>query len=307
MIDTAQLRAEFGRHFDGKPAFYRAPGRVNLIGEHTDYNEGFVMPAALHFDTGIGIAPHSGARLRVRSREFDQTVEIPLDDADALNRTSGRGHWSDYVIGVVIALQKRGMMFGGADILVGSDIPLGAGLSSSASFEVAVAFALLDSNGLSLDKMALAQLCQHAENDHVGARCGIMDQFAAAFGLKNHALALDCRTLDYRPVPLGSRMSIIVCNTLVRHAHAGGEYNQRRADCESAVLQLSRRTPGLRSLRDVSMVELIDQEPHLDPVAWRRARTNRTTACATISRSVAPNSTCSWSLPRTPTACTVRA
>ena len=279
MIERSSLEREFAAWSGSLPALFRAPGRVNLIGEHTDYNSGFVMPAALEFETTIAIATRPDPALRVRSLAFADTAEIGLEDRRALQSRRARGHWSDYVLGVVLALWDRDIPVKGADMLIQSDIPLGSGLSSSASFEVCTALALSEMAERPLERLTLATLCQKAENDFVGTRCGIMDQFASAFGKANHALALDCRNLEYRQVPLtvdgdapNERVSIVICNTMVRHAHAGGEYNQRRAECEAAVDHLSRVMPGVQSLRDVSLEDLQIHGHGLDPVVRRRAR-----------------------------------
>jgi galactokinase len=279
MTDLGELTQAFDAMYRAKPALFRAPGRVNLIGEHTDYNQGLAMPAALQFDTTIAIARHAQPRLRVRSRAFDDGVEIPLHDRVALQSSRPRGHWSDYVTGVVLALWRHGVSVVGADLLIASDIPLGSGLSSSASFEVGIALALAETSDRRLDPLTLATLCQQAENDYVGMRCGIMDQFAAAFGRAGHALTLDCRSLAHRLVPLGGTdaaaspgAALVVCNSMVRHAHAGGEYNRRRAECEQAVSQLARTLPHVGSLRDVSLDELVAHGCGIDPVVFRRAR-----------------------------------
>jgi len=280
MTDHAALIAGFQTLYGSTPVLYRAPGRVNLIGEHTDYNEGLAMPAALTFDATVAIARHPAPRLRVRSLVFDEAVEIPLADRAALRASRPRSHWSDYVVGVVLALWEHGVAVDGADLLIDSDIPLGAGLSSSAAFEVCVALALSATSNSAVDKLELARLCQQAENDFVGSRCGIMDQFASVFGRANHALVLDCRSLQHRLVPLagdhaaGPRVSasLVVCNTGVRHSHAGGEYNRRRAECEQAVAHLARAMPHIKSLRDVSLAELAGCGAGLDPVIRRRAR-----------------------------------
>ncbi len=238
MADLAELERAFEALYGMTPSLFRAPGRVNLIGEHTDYNQGLAMPAALQLGTTLAIARRAEPRLRITSRVFDESIEIALEDRAALRESRPRGHWSDYVTGVVLALWRHGVPIAGADLLVASDIPLGSGLSSSASFEVCLALALSQTSQSPLSPLTLAKLCQEAENDYVGTRCGIMDQFASVFGRENHALALDCRSLEHRLVPLGGTTqpgtrlaaTLVVCNTMVRHAHAGGEYNSRRAE-----------------------------------------------------------------------------
>src|ERR1700679_511715 len=198
MADLKALRAEFIERFSPSPEFSQAPGRVNLIGEHTDYNAGLVMPAAIQFYTTVGIAPRSDRRLRVRSTNFAETVEADLPDVNAANarRPGQRAQWMDYVLGVAWALQQHGLAVPGADLLIHGEVPVGAGLSSSAALEISVALALSSLAGRTLDKLTLARIGQRAENEYVGMRCGIMDQFAAACGRAGHALKIDCRSLE---------------------------------------------------------------------------------------------------------------
>src|SRR5262245_24241860 len=194
MTHPVALEQAFEQIFKQTPAIYCAPGRVNLIGEHTDYNEGFVMPAAIDFSSRIAIASRADRRIRIHSENFHETAEVGLDQPPA----HGRGHWSDYPIGVALKLEETGQRLRGANILVRTEVPLGSGLRSSAAIEVAIAYALLDVAGVNIDRLKLAKICQQAENEFVGMRCGIMDQFAACFGESGHALMLDCRSLDYK-------------------------------------------------------------------------------------------------------------
>jgi galactokinase len=281
MVDLDALRTEFIERFAAMPRIYRAPGRVNLIGEHTDYNAGFVMPAAIRFCTTVAIAVRPDRRLRVRSMNFAETFEGPLPDANAAPPSRGRrGHWSDYVFGVARALQQHGVVIGGADLLIAGDVPLGSGLSSSAALEVAVALALSScGGGQSLDKIMLASLCQRAENEYVGVRCGIMDQYASACGRAGHVLLIDCRTLEHQLLPLDHESAgrspttqLVICNTMVRHRLAGSEYNRRREECEQGVKALAHFAPGIEALRDVSPALLRAHEATLDAVVYRRCR-----------------------------------
>ena len=281
MADLAALSAAFIEHFAAVPEFYRAPGRVNLIGEHTDYNAGFVMPAAIQFYTTVAIAARSDRRLRVRSTNFAETVETDLPDANASHsrRPGERAQWVDYVLGVAHALQQHGVLLRGADLLIHGEVPLGAGLSSSAALEVSVALALSSLAGRTLDNVTLAKIAQRAENDYVGMRCGIMDQFAAACGRAGHALKIDCRSLEHELVPLdhhtvgpNAAVQLVVCNTMVRHRLAGGEYNRRREECEEGVRSLQQVLPGIEALRDVSPAQLHAHASLLDPVIYRRCR-----------------------------------
>jgi galactokinase len=281
VADLAALRAEFIDRFRSSPEFFRAPGRVNLIGEHTDYNAGFVMPAAIQFYTTVAIAARSDRRLRVRSTNFSETVEAELPDLDASNsrRPGQPAQWIDYVLGVAQALQRHGVHLGGADLLIHGEVPLGAGLSSSAALEVSVALALSSLAGRTLDEVTLAKIGQRAENDYVGMRCGIMDQFAAACGRAGHALKIDCRSLEHELVPLDphtagadAAVQLVICNTMVRHRLAGGEYNRRREECEEGVRSLQQVLPGIEALRDVTLAQLQAHASLLDPVIHRRCR-----------------------------------
>jgi galactokinase len=266
-INLSDLRHRFVSLFGATPQIYRAPGRVNLIGEHTDYNEGFVLPAAINYSSLVAIAPRAGRIITIRSEHFDECVKIDLDEG-----LRPVGNWSDYLAGVCWVLKNEGFDSPGADILVSSDVPVGAGLSSSAAVEVSMGYALLKSWGLTVDRKWLALACQRAENEFAGAHCGIMDQFVACHGLEDHAIMLDCRSLEHRAIPISPAMRLVVCNTMVRHSIATGEYNARRAECEESVRVLAEDIPGLRSLRDVSLAQLNDHVEQLGAILCRRAR-----------------------------------
>jgi galactokinase len=268
MGDSSQLLDQFRRAFGPEPRLFRAPGRVNLIGEHTDYNDGFVLPAALELATTVAAAPRADRALRVRSLLTGETVAFDLDEADARPRR----HWSDYVRGVAIMLERAGHRLPGADLLIASDVPVGSGLSSSAALEVATGFALLSLAGLPIDRKQLALTCQRAENDFVGMRCGIMDQFIACHGTAGHALLLDCRSLDYRLVPIAPAARLVICNSMVHHKLAGGEYNLRRQECERGVALLAPALPAIRALRDVTAEQLEANRQLLPELTYRRCR-----------------------------------
>jgi galactokinase len=244
---------------------FRAPGRVNLIGDHTDYNEGFVMPMAIQLDTRVAVEPNESRALVLRSDGVREQVRVDLD-----KHLQRRGDWTDYVIGVAHVLQSEGYPVHGADVSISSTLPQGAGLSSSAALEVATAFALL--NGHVPDRVTVARWCQRAENEFVGARCGIMDQYIACLGQPGHALMIDCRSLEHRLVPLPSEVAIVVSNTMRKHSVASGEYNVRREECEEAVRLLAGARRGIRSLRDVSLVELNTHREMLPAKIFQRAR-----------------------------------
>src|ERR1700674_1039684 len=258
-----QFRAKFGAH----PRVYRAPGRVNLIGEHTDYNEGYVMPVALGFYCWVAISPREDQKLVISSDGFSDTAEVELDSPEIHPRKT----WSDYPVGVALELKRAGVPLRGANLLIHGEVPMGAGLSSSAAIEVATALALAEQSGHSPDRVQLARLCQKAENEFVGARVGIMDQFISLHGRKHHALLLDCRSLDFELVAIPDCARLVICNTMVKHELASGEYNQRRAECEEAVRRLAKALPGIRSLRDVTLDQLKRHRGTLSEVQYKRA------------------------------------
>ena len=253
-MNVGELTVQFEKAFGVRPRIFRAPGRVNLIGEHTDYNDGFVMPAAVAFSTYVAIAPRPDRKLVIHSHEFPGNFEFDLDDLPAL-RT---GAWCDYVLGVASALQKTGQRLRGANLVVHGEVPIGAGLSSSAAVEVASALAFTNLGGIQLPLSDVAKLCRQAENTFVGARVGIMDQFVSCFGKAGHALLLDCRSLQFELVPIPAGIRLVVCNTMVKHELASGAYNTRREECESGVRYFTRFDPAIRALRDVS-IELLNQ------------------------------------------------
>jgi galactokinase len=268
MTTSEQLAVAFEKLYGEKPQIYRAPGRVNLIGEHTDYNDGLVMPAAIDFATYVAIAPRDDRCVVIRSSQFSDTAELDLDHPPL----RGRGHWSDYPLGVMVKLEAAGHRLRGANILVHGEVPIGSGLSSSAAIEVSTGFALLDISQAPIDRLELAKTCQKAENEFVGIRSGLMDQFIACFGKAGQALMLDCRSLEATPLRLPEGVKLVVCNTMVKHQLAGSEYNARRAQCEEGVSILSRRLPQIRSLRDLSMDDLERFRSEIPEVVYRRCR-----------------------------------
>jgi galactokinase len=245
-----------------------APGRVNLIGEHTDYAGGFVMPAAIDFATLAAVSPREDNRIVIRSDNFDELVEHDLDALPA----KGTHHWSDYPVGVVTVLRGAGVRIKPFSMSLLGDVPLGAGLSSSASIEVASMLAALHIAGSELPRPEVARLSQLAENSYVGANCGIMDQFIACCGAANHALLLDCRSLAYRLAPIPESLSLVICNTMVKHSHAGGEYNTRRAEVEEATRILRSHRPEISLLRDATPADLVEWGHEMAPNVLKRAR-----------------------------------
>jgi galactokinase len=274
MAQVVELKREFVRRFGGGEAgirAYHAPGRVNLIGEHTDYNGGAVFPAALTFGTTLLIRPRDDRRLGLATLNFPQDAVLSLDDVTR----SEADDWMTYPKAVVWELEQRGIRLSrGYDLLYHGEIPNGAGLSSSASIEVVTAFALLDMEGHPADPVEIAVWCQHAENEFVGVKCGIMDQFAVANGKKDHAILLYCDTLNYEHVPVRTGdYRLVIGNTNKKRGLVDSKYNERRAQCEQAVRDLRAAYPGLELLAQLTLEQFRAAE-HLigDAVVRRRAR-----------------------------------
>jgi galactokinase len=265
------LFQQFQRMFEAKPGLrVVAPGRVNLIGEHTDYNDGFVMPIAIQFAVTILAGPRDDGQIHLVSADFGQKTAFAA--GGPVERDPGR-RWSDYEKGVVSEYLKLGHVPRGANLLIHGDIPMASGLSSSAAIEVATAVALRSLNGFAIDDLDLVKLCQKAENDFVGMKCGIMDQFVSCLGRAGHALFLDCRSLDYRLTPFpGDRYSVVILNTKMKRELTGSEYNERRSQCEEGVRLLRKALPGIRALRDVSIEDFEKHAGSLPEMVSRRCR-----------------------------------
>jgi galactokinase len=275
VIDPNDLARSFEATHGRSPRLYRAPGRVNLIGEHTDYNEGFVMPMAIDRSTWVAAAPRDDGTIVVHSREMGETCTIDPMQGPPADASGSRGRWTDYVLGIAAVLDReRGTSpaSGGADLLVASDVPIGAGLSSSAALEVACGYALTDLAGGSVDLTALALAAQRAEHEFVGTRCGIMDQMVACHARAGHALWLDTRTLERRYLPLPEEVRVIICNTMVTHQLASTEYNARRADCETGVGWLGQQDPSVHALRDATLDHLEAARSVVCDRVFRRCR-----------------------------------
>jgi galactokinase len=254
--------------FQAAPTVFAAPGRVNLIGEHTDYAEGFVMPAAIDFATLAGISPRSDGKIVVYSKNYGEEREF----AAASLPVSASKHWSDYPLGVVSILAGEGHRIPGFSLSLWGDVPLGSGLSSSAAVEVATALAVLSIIGASYPGPVMARLCQRAENEFVGASCGIMDQFISANGKENHALLLDCRDLSFKLAPIPTHVALVIANTMVKHSVAGGDYTTRRAEVEAACAVIARHRPQVRFLRDATVGDLEKWGHEMTPNSLKRAR-----------------------------------
>lgn len=252
MLDVTVTSELHEHRFSHRPRVFAAPGRVNIIGEHTDYSDGFVMPAAIDFATFAAISPRVDGAIVLRSENYQDEVTHSLDRLPA----RGVAHWSDYPMGVLAVLRDEGIAVPGFNLTLNGDVPVGAGLSSSAAVEVATMAAVLSLTDAKISLPRMAQLCQRAENGYVGASTGIMDQFIACCGASDHALLLDCRSLQFRLAPIPSNLSLVISNTMVEHSHAGGEYNTRRAEVEMGAEILRRHRPEIRKLRDATMDDL---------------------------------------------------
>jgi galactokinase len=268
MVNLSLVREIHAKRLGGDARLFQAPGRVNLIGEHTDYAGGFVMPAAIDFGTIAAIAPRSDGRTEIWSENFAEGVSFAAGEVP----DSRKRHWSDYPLGVAWALRERGIEVPAFSLALYGDVPLGAGLSSSASVEVASALALLSLTGTALQRDELAKLCQHAENAYVGASSGIMDQFIACNGAEDHALLLDCRSLEFRLAPIPHHVSLVIANTMVKHSIAGGEYGIRRAEVEQGTAILHRHRREIALLRDATLNDLEQWGHEMPPNVLRRCR-----------------------------------
>ncbi len=264
-----EIVKRFGEQYrtDAKPELYRAPGRVNLIGEHTDYNLGFVFPIALEMACYVAIAPATQGRLDVYSRDVESEFSIPLDQ---IPNAEPLGVWSDYVLGVARELVLAGVKLKGADLYIASDVPAGSGLSSSAAIEIASAIALLGTD--SMPPLEIALLGQRAESKFVGMPCGIMDQYASVFGRQHAAMQIDCRNLTHEYVTLPGNVRIVAVNSMVKHELGSSAYRDRVAECAAAVEAIRQKHPGVESLRDVSPALFEEVQGSIAELPRRRAR-----------------------------------
>jgi galactokinase len=254
---------EFRRRFGGEPSFLaRAPGRVNLIGDHTDYNDGFVLPMAIDREVWIAVRGRDDRYVAVHSIDFNEDARFALDDGGAR-----RGGWSEYVRGIAWALEADGRPTSGWEGVAAGDVPVGAGLSSSAALELAAARTFAGVSGVVWQPVAMARIAQRAENEWVGVNCGIMDQLISAAGAEGHALLIDCRSLETRLVLVPESVAVVVLDTGTRRGLVDSAYNERRAQCEAAALLF-----GVRALRDVDLATFHARESELDPITAKRAR-----------------------------------
>ena len=271
MQTPAEISALHVSNFSAPPQLFAAPGRVNLIGEHTDYADGFVMPAAIDFSTIVAISHRTDGRIVAHSVNYNERIDKSVDELLA-----GPTHtWSDYPAGVLWALREHGVPIqNGFSLTIAGDVPLGAGLSSSASIEVATAFAVLGATSFDMPLPKIAQLCRHAENNFVGANVGIMDQFVACCGQQDHAVMIDCRSLEYTLAPIPSSVRLVICNSMVKHSLAEGDggYNTRRAEIEEGTAILRSHRPAIKMLRDATLDDLAAWGHEMSPSVLKRCR-----------------------------------
>lgn len=250
------------------PLIIRSPGRINIIGEHTDYNNGFVLPAAIDKAIYVAIAKRDDSEIHLYAGDYKQHHTLTTATVETSDK-----HWPNYILGVVDQIQKKGHTIGGFNLLIDGDVPLGAGLSSSAAVECATAFALNELFGLGLSKLQMVQVAQKAEHTFAGVMCGIMDQFASMFGKKDRVIQLDCRSLEYEYVPLNLEgYKIVLLNTNVKHSLSSSEYNTRRLQCEQGVELVKKHVPGVLSLRDVTMQMLHEYVLPVDELIYTRCK-----------------------------------
>ena len=266
MLPANKVRDIFRHEFGTEPLMFRAPGRVNIIGEHTDYNQGFVLPAAIDKAAYLGIGPAKNKIGKWISVDFHETAEIDFDHFARNNKS-----WANYLLGVIEQFKKEGRHPGAFNMVLAADVPVGAGLSSSAALESVTAFALNTVHNFGLSSLDLSRLAQRAENEFIGLQCGIMDMFASLHGRKGYVMKLDCRSLDleYFPLELG-KYKILLLDTGVKHSLATSAYNERRQQCEEGVAILQNYYPSLFSLRDVKTGMLEKHKDELDPLVYKR-------------------------------------
>lgn len=268
-MDAKVIQQKFFERYEREPLMVRAPGRINLIGEHTDYNDGFVLPAAIDKEMILAVGKNNTDSCRLFSMDYNESISFKLVDF----KPSAQHPWANYIMGVVDQLQKGGYTLEGFDCVFGGNIPIGAGLSSSAALECGTAYALSKLFDLDVEKRTLVRYAQKAEHIFAGVQCGIMDQFASVMGKKDHAIRLDCRSLEfsYFPLKLGN-YQVVLCDTQVKHSLASSEYNTRRKECEEGVSVVKSKYPEVKSLRDITLQMLDELQQELSAEVYKRCR-----------------------------------
>ena len=265
---SSTINQEFEDRFKSKPILVQSPGRVNLIGEHTDYNDGFVLPAAIQKVIMLALSPNGLDEVRAYSVDMDEEVTLDLTHLKPSDK-----HWANYIKGVITELREQGYETQGFDVVFGGNIPIGAGLSSSAALEGGLLVGLSELFNFDVDRKTMARLGQLTEHNHVGVRCGIMDQFINLHGEEHKVLRLDCRSLDYQLYPFErDDIKIVLCNSKVSHNLASSEYNVRREQCEAGVEILRKFDADILNLRDVTIEFLEEHEADLDPLVYKRCK-----------------------------------
>ncbi len=265
-ILQSNISQKFTELFGTEPLVYCAPGRVNLIGEHTDYNEGFVLPAAVDKMIVFAVKPNNVGKFRFFAYDLNESFETPVGQIE-----KSKTLWANYLLGVVAQFVKNGKTVNGFDCVVGGNVPLGAGMSSSAAIEVGMAFAINDMFRLGCSRLTMTKFAQMAEHEYAGVNCGIMDQFASMHGKENHVIKLDCRSLEFEYFPLNmDNHMLVLVNTGVKHSLASSEYNKRRAECECGVSLLQKYYSNVKSLRDVTLDMLEAHKGEFDEVVFKR-------------------------------------
>lgn len=266
-FSARDIQAKFLELFKTEPLMVRAPGRVNLIGEHTDYNDGFVMPAAVDREIFFGVGASEDERTLIYSMNYHERIEVDLANLKPVKSP----HWANYLLGVLFQFKEQGYRLRPFYCVVGGNIPEGAGMSSSAALECGFAFALSEFHLLKVPSLQMITMAQWAEHHYAGVQCGIMDQFASVMGRKGRVIVLDCRSLEYHYAPLElSEYGIVLCDTKVKHSLVASEYNARRKECESGVRHLQKHYPAVRGLRDVTAEMLEAHRGEMDSTLYRR-------------------------------------
>jgi galactokinase len=266
-LNIEEINQLFEQRYGAKPIIVVSPGRINLIGEHTDYNEGFVLPAAIDKAIVVAVQKRNDNQVYLYAMQFGEEYTVALTD---FKKTDN--HWSNYILGVADQLQKRGFVLSGFNIILGGNVPIGAGVSSSAAVECATVFALNDLFGFGISKMDMVKIAQKAEHEFAGVMCGIMDQFASMFGQENKVISLDCRSLEYEYFPIEmTGLKIVLLDTNVKHSLASSEYNVRREHCEKGVAMMKQQYPSIKNLRDATM-EMLDECVKTEPLIYKRCK-----------------------------------